>query len=93
MQSPHLIKWININSGGFKHGRSKSTTLAELILESMKEVGPSEWTEEEIEFAKKINETYQPGMKMRAVERYKLDEKYLEMYLYYEIYPEIIGKE
>lgn len=48
MQSPHLIKWININSGGFKHGRSKSTTLAELILESMKEVGPNEWTEEEI---------------------------------------------
>ncbi len=68
-------------------------TLAELILESMKEVGPNEWTEEEIEFAKEINETYQPGMKMRAVERYKLDEKYLDMYLHDEIHPEIIGKE
>jgi aminobenzoyl-glutamate utilization protein B len=56
-------------------------TLAETVVENMREIGSPEYTEEELEFARKIGETVPKQAKMHGLRRYKVPnwEKYLDV--------------
>jgi len=51
------------------------------MLESMKEIGPYEWTEEEIEFAKEISKTYK-DMRKKAIENMEESDKFEDKFIH-----------
>jgi aminobenzoyl-glutamate utilization protein B len=95
-QVDHIYKWvINIAKGaalmtGTKlevelakaiYNRIPNKTLAELVIENMREVGAPEYTDEELEFARKIGETVSIQAKMDSLRKRKIPnwEKYVDV--------------
>ncbi len=56
-------------------------TISNVMLESMKEIGPYEWTEEEIEFAKEISKTYK-DMRKKAIENMEESDKFEDKFIH-----------
>lgn len=56
-------------------------TISDVMLESMKEIGPYEWTDEEQKFAKEISKTYE-DMRKRAVEDLDDAKTYEDKYIH-----------
>ena len=64
-----------------------NTVLTDLMYEAMQEVGPPVWTEEEIQFAKELTDTFAPGQKETVFRTWGIPMNLFDKYLDDQITP------
>ena len=64
-----------------------NTPINKMLYEVMDEVGPSQWSEEELEFGRKIAESFTPGQKEAALKALKAPKETMDQVLHESILP------
>lgn len=66
-------------------------TINNVLQESLLEVGPPVWDEEDIKFAKEISKTFPDGAKEATIKSFNLPQSFNEKYLFDMLCPKVIG--